>query len=95
MKTLLKVMVGGVLLLAGAAGVFYVGWLIPPDAHDVCDNLAELMKAEGEYMGILAHQKCVTRMETPPEFGKMPWVAQLKCIESAESLDEADACGRG
>ncbi len=95
MKTLLKVVAGGVLLLAGAAGVFYVGWLVPPDAEDVCANVADLMKEEGDYMGIVETDRCVTRMRTPPRFGKMPWVKELKCIESAESLAEVDTCRRG
>jgi len=89
----LKVLGIIVLLLVVAAGVFWIGWLTPPDAEDVCDNVSALMEKEaGAKLDDAARTQCVARYSKAPEFGRMPWVARLKCVRDAESLDAVKTC---
>ncbi|MCR9161400.1 MAG: hypothetical protein ACE37F_29500 [Nannocystaceae bacterium] len=90
MKTFAKLVGGFFALLFLAAGVFYVGWLIPPDAEDVCDHVEELSKQAG--VEAKPRNECLVRYGTPPEYGKMPWVKWLKCVEDAPSLEGVREC---
>jgi hypothetical protein len=73
--------------------VFWFGWLRAPDAEDVCDNLARLMKKEsGVEMNADLRKECVAMYSKEPEFGRVPWVKQLKCIRDAETGADLDKC---
>ena len=83
--------------IVGAIGlaifVFWFGWLRAPAAEDVCENVAELMKKEkGIEMPAEFMKECVTVYSKEPEFGRVPWVKQLKCIRDAESSAELETC---
>lgn len=89
----LKVLGIIVLLLAVAVGVFWVGWLRPPPAEDVCDNLASLTEKETQVKwGDAERQECIKKFSTPPEFGLMPWVKRVKCVRDAGSLADVEKC---
>jgi hypothetical protein len=83
--------------IVGAIGlaifVFWFGWLRAPAAQDVCDNVAKLMKKEsGSDMPAEFMKACIDEYAKEPEFGRVPWVAQLKCIEDADSLADLEKC---
>lgn len=96
-----------ILLVAVAGGVFYVGWLMPPSQESVCDNavpllieanqkaLAELPEALRKEAATKAEEEirkaCMEATETP-EFGLMPFVARMKCMKQAKTIDELKAC---
>ena len=76
-----------------AVFVFWFGWLRAPDAKDVCDNVAKVMKKESGVDAPEAFMKeCITEYSREPQFGKLPWVSQLKCVRDAESLTAMQAC---
>ena len=90
----LKIIGGIILTLALAVGVFWFGWLTPPSADDVCANISQLTKKEkGVELPEAQKQACVRAASTPPKYGRMPWVKELKCMRDAESLAALDACG--
>lgn len=83
--------------IVGAIGlaifVFWFGWLRAPAAEDVCENVAKLMKKEsGAEMGADFMKECIAVYGKEPEFGRVPWVKQLKCIRDAESMAELEKC---
>jgi len=83
--------------IVGAIGlaifVFWFGWLRPPAAEDVCENVAKIMKKETNVEAPAEFMKeCVAVYSKPPEFGRVPWVKQLKCIRDAETASELDGC---
>lgn len=88
--------IGGIIGTIGLAiGVFYFGWLSPPSAQAVCDNVSRIVKAEsGADLPATEAASCVRRASTPPEFGRAVWVKQLKCMRDAKSSKEVDACSR-
>ncbi len=76
-----------------AVAIFYVGWMRPPSPESVCDNLARIMKKEANVeMSEKDRASCIRQMGTPPQFGRVPWVKQLKCIRDAETSKDLDAC---
>lgn len=81
-------------LLVVAVFVFWLGWLKPPAAQDVCDNVATLMEKEGAKLDDAGMKACVDRYSKQPEFGIMPWTKKLKCIRDAGSLADVDKCGK-
>lgn len=73
--------------------IFWFGWLRAPDAKDVCDNVAKVMKKEnGVDMPEAFMKECVAEYSREPAFGKLPWVTQLKCIRDADSSAAMQAC---
>ena len=82
-----------VVLIVVAAFVFWIGWIKPPAAEDVCDNVSALMEKEmGSKLDDAAMKECVTKYSREPEFGLMPWTKKLKSIRDAESLADAQKC---
>ncbi len=100
MKTALKVIGGIFATLIAAVAIFYFGWLSPPSADSVCDNVVKLTVAELESKGAKADDaakksleaKCTKVATTPPEFGKGPWVKRLKCMRDAEDFAALEKC---
>ncbi|MCR9159559.1 MAG: hypothetical protein ACE37F_04370 [Nannocystaceae bacterium] len=100
MKTALKVLGGIFATLVAAVAIFYFGWLSPPSADSVCENVAEVSKAELESKGAEASEAMVATLEeacrkaatTPPEFGRGPWVKRLKCMRDAEDYAALQSC---
>jgi hypothetical protein len=87
--------IGIILFVLGAAVlVFYLGWLSPPSGDAVCDNLAAVAKKETNFtMPATALAECKKQVSTPPQYGRLPWVKQLKCLRDAKSKAEITACG--
>lgn len=91
MKTALKIIGGIFATLILAVVVFYVGWLMPPSADDVCDNVVKVTKAEAEKAGATLSDgdlsgleaQCKKAATKEPEFGKGVWVKKLKCMRDA------------
>ena len=76
-----------------AVAIFYVGWMRPPSGAAVCDNVARIMKKEANVeMSEKDRAACIRDMGTPPQFGRVPWVKQLKCIRDAETGKDLAAC---
>lgn len=90
----LKVLGIIVVLIVVAGIVFWVGWLKPPAAEDVCGNIAKVMEKEGAKLGDADMKECVERYSRKPEFGLMPWTKKLKCLRDAGSAAELDKCGK-
>lgn len=81
--------------IALAVFVFWFGWLRAPSAEDVCDNVAAILKKEaGAEMPAELRKECVAQYGKAPEFGRVPWVKQLKCVRDATTSKELDACGK-
>ncbi|MBX7082093.1 MAG: hypothetical protein K1X88_22995 [Nannocystaceae bacterium] len=73
--------------------VFWFGWLRAPAAEDVCDNVAKVMKKEtGTEVPDSFKKECVAVYSKAPEFGRVPWVKQLKCIRDAETGAQLEQC---
>lgn len=88
----LKILGGIVGALALAVFVFWFGWLRAPSGEEVCDNIAAIAKKEtGADLGSKERAQCLKRAE-PPEFGRIPWVARMKCLRDAQSLADISAC---
>jgi hypothetical protein len=103
MKTALKIIGGIIGVLAIAVAAFYFGWLHPPAADDVCQNVDRIAKADFEKQtGVNAsavsevtkelHDTCMRRAENAPEFGRAIWVKQLKCMRDASDMSQLKAC---
>lgn len=89
----LKVLGFIVVLLVVAAFVFWLGWLKPPAAEDVCGNVSALMEKEmGSKLDDAAMKDCVSKYSREPQYGLMPWTKKLKCIRDAGSLADAQKC---
>jgi len=91
MKKVLVVL--GVLFGVIGAAVF-VAWftlLRAPEPSEVCDNLTAVMKKEVGAVPSGFGAECVQRMQ-PPEFGRVPYAKQMKCLRDATSSKEIDAC---
>ena len=100
MKTALKI-VGGILAtLAAAVFIFWFGWLRPPSAKSVCDNVTKITRVELEKTGASVsneqlaelEKECVARASKAPEFGRGPWVKRLKCMRDAKDFEALKAC---
>lgn len=75
--------------------VFWFGWLRAPDAKDVCDNVAKVMKKEGGTdMPEAFMKECVAEYSREPAFGMLPWVTKLKCVRDADSSAAMTQCGK-
>jgi hypothetical protein len=94
MKTVLKVIGGIVGAIALAVVIFWVGWLRAPAAEDVCANVGKILEKEtGHAMSNDFHADCIKRAQ-PPEFGQVPWVAQMKCMRDAQTPADLKACDK-
>ena len=82
-----------VVLIALAGAVFWIGWLKPPAAEDVCDNIGKVMEKEGAKLDEAGMKACIDRYSRKPEFGLMPWTKKLKCLRDAGSAAELEKCG--
>ena len=93
MKLALKILGGIVTAVVLAVVVLYLGWLSPPSAESVCDNMTKIITGE---TGLDLPQKdrddCMRRASKAPEFGRAVWVAELKCIRDAKSSTELRQC---
>lgn len=100
MKTALKILGGIVVAIVALILVFYIGWLRPPAADKVCENVEKLTLAELESQGAELpeamreelHSECMDHASNAPEFGIGPWVAELKCARDAESFAALEKC---
>jgi hypothetical protein len=91
MKKVLLVL--GVLFGVLGAAVF-VGWfafLRAPEPSEVCDNISSVMKKETGVVPKEFGSECVQRMQ-PPEFGRVPYAKQMKCLRDATSSKEISSC---
>jgi hypothetical protein len=100
MKTALTIIGGIFATLAAAVLIFWFGWLRPPSAKSVCDNVVQITKSElgksgasvsDDQLGEL-EKECVARASTPPKFGRAPWVKRLKCMRDAKDFEGLNAC---
>jgi hypothetical protein len=93
MKTALKIIGGIIGTIILAVAVFYFGWLSPPAADDVCNNVVRIVKDETgiEAPGEL-REECMQKASKAPEFGRAIWVKRLKCMRDAANKDELAAC---
>ena len=88
----LKILGAIVAMIGLSVVVFYVGWLRAPAPEEVCDNVMSVTKKEtGLDLGTKGRADCI-RHAQPPEFGRVPWVRQMKCLRDASSLNELQAC---
>jgi hypothetical protein len=102
MKTALKIIGGIVTTLVAAAAIFYFGWLSPPAAADVCDNVERIAREEatakvgkGKHADAGAEAvrgQCMTRAEKAPEFGRAVWVKRLVCMRDAPDMSGLETC---
>lgn len=103
MKTALKIIGGIVGILVLAAGIFYFGWLSPPDAEAVCANVERIaqdevskkteVKSTVSAKAVVAlKDDCMRRATKAPEFGKAVWVKRLKCMRDAADMTGLRAC---
>ncbi len=88
----LKILGGIVLTIVLAACIFYVGWLKAPAPEEVCDNVAAVTKKEtGHDFGAKDREACIQSVQ-PPEYGRIPYARQMKCLRDAKTSAELDAC---
>ena len=100
MKTALKVMGGIFATLLAAIAIFYFGWLSPPSAESVCENVVKVSRAELEAKGETAaedtlsqlEERCMSAASKEPEFGRGPWVKRLKCMRDAKNYAVLQEC---
>jgi hypothetical protein len=86
------IVVGSLLgLLGGAVFVFWFGWLRAPAPEEVCTNVSGVMQKELGAVPKGFEADCVRRMQ-PPEFGRVPYVKQMKCLRDAKTSKEIQAC---
>ncbi|WP_437783735.1 hypothetical protein [Sorangium sp. So ce1097] len=95
-KTVLKLLGALVGLVVVAVVVFWVGWLRAPAPEAVCEHMGELATKEtgASAKKVWDQAACVKRMQ-PPEFGRLKYVKQMKCIVGAESMDGLKSCEKG
>lgn len=84
---------GGLLgLVLLAALVFWLGWMRGPSPEEVCAHMGDLSQKEtGRASTPAAFSGCVTKMQ-PPQYGKMHYVAQMKCALAAGTMKEVADC---
>ena len=93
MKLVLKIFGGIIAVVVAAVLVVYFGWLSPPDAESVCNNMARIVKDEkGIELPDQARDDCLRRASKAPEFGRAVWVAELKCLRDARTSDDLNRC---
>jgi hypothetical protein len=80
--------------LLSVVGVWFF-MLRAPSPEDQCDHLIGLMKKEsGMDLGDKFRAECLRKAEKGMIEGQYPYATRAKCILSAESLDQADKCGK-
>ena len=100
MKTALKIVGGIIGALVAAVAIFYFGWLSPPSADAVCDNVERVAKNElKDQTGVEAkdatkelRDDCMHRASKEPEFGRAIWVKRLKCMRDAPDMNGLKVC---
>jgi hypothetical protein len=92
MKTIGKILGGLIGLVVVAGAVFYFGWLRAPSPEAVCGHLADLAKQSGDDTSFDDTAACEDGLK-PPEYGRLNYAKQMKCMMSASSLDAALSCG--
>lgn len=85
---------GGIVgLAASAAFVFWLGWLRPVSADEVCENIAAVTKKEtGTELSPDDVKTCIARFSRTPGHGLMPWAERTQCLAQAQSLTEMERC---
>jgi hypothetical protein len=85
------IIIGGLIGLIGlAALVFWLGWLRAPEPEAVCAHLQEIASKEAGRPAPV-DPNCPARMK-PPEFGRINYVKQMKCVMAASTLKEVKDC---
>ncbi len=85
------IIIGGLVGLIGlAAFVFWFGWLRAPAPEEICAHLQEITTKEAG-RPVPADPRCPDRMK-PPEFGRINYVKQVKCVMAAGTLKEVKDC---
>ena len=75
--------------------IAYFALLSPPSAESVCNNVARITKKEtGLDLPEKVKTDCLQKAQKAPEFGRYPWVEQLKCMRDAETSAALTQCGR-
>ena len=90
LKVLGKVIGALVGLIAIAAFVFWFGWLRAPAPEEVCAHMQAIATKEAG-RAVPADPACPSRMK-PPEFGRINYVKQMKCVMDASTLKDVKAC---
>jgi hypothetical protein len=95
MKTALKILGGIIGTLALAVAVFWFGWLSPPAADDVCNNVGRILEEDsGIAFPAKLREECMQRATKAPEFGRAIWVKQLKCMRDASNKSQLVECDK-
>jgi hypothetical protein len=93
MKLALKILGAIILTLVAAVAIFYFGWLSPPAADSVCDNVGRIFKEKtGVDYPPDEREKCMQRAEKAPEFGRAVWVKRLECMRDAADFEALQGC---
>jgi hypothetical protein len=88
---IIGIIIGGLIGLIGlAAFVFWLGWLRAPAPEEVCAHLQEIATKEAGTPAPV-DPRCPDRMK-PPEFGRINYVKQMKCVMAASTLKDVKAC---
>lgn len=92
MKLFLRIVGGffGFLVLAGF--IVWVGWLRAPSSESVCENIETIMKKEMGEGFKLSQEECVRHTKMGEFQGLKPYADQMKCLDSAESTKDLEAC---
>jgi hypothetical protein len=77
-------------LIGLAAFVFWFGWLRAPAPEEICAHLQEIATKEAGTPAPV-DPRCPERMK-PPEFGRINYVKQVKCVMAAGTLKDVKAC---
>lgn len=75
-----------------------LGWFFmvrAPSPEEQCEHLIGLMKKEsGMDLGDKFRGECVEKAQKGENEGLIPYAERAKCIVNAESIDQADKCGK-
>ena len=94
-----KVLGIGCASVIGLAAVGALGtWLFvlrAPSAEAQCDHVMGLMKKEsGVDLGAKFREDCLRKAEKGEHEGLLPYAEKSKCIVGAQTLAEAERCGK-
>lgn len=90
---IIGIIIGGLIGLLGlAAFVFWIGWLRAPAPEEVCAHLQEIATKEAG-VAVPPDPRCPERMK-PPQFGRINYVKQLKCVMAASTLKDVKECDK-
>lgn len=74
------------------------GWFFmvrAPSPEEQCEHLIGLMKKEsGMNLGDKFRGECIEKAQKGDHEGLFPYAERSKCIVEAESLEQADKCGK-